>query len=130
MINILVLILVSLYFVFLILGFKNIEGNIYKTDLKVFALCILFLSIILLERAYKKDSGKIAIYGIETIVIAIITLGLIYVNLMMSSNYINIVLIALGVLVVYYIIKTIIMYIRGKKKYFVNDMKEMINTDE
>ena len=129
-INIAFTLIVLLYFSFLIIGFYNIDKNVYQIDLKVFSLCILFFAIILLERAYKKDNGRIAIYGIETIIISIITLGLIYVNLMMSSTYIKIVLIILGVAVVYYLIKSIIINIRGRKKYFINNMKEMINTEE
>ena len=84
----------------------------------------------MLEKAYKEDSGKIAIFGIETIVLAVITLGLIYVNLMLSSNYINIVLIIAMIIAIYYVLKSIIMHIRGKKKYFIDNMKEIINTDD
>ena len=98
--------------------------------MKVFSLCILFFAIILLERAYKKDDGKIALYGIETIVIAVITLALIYVNLMFSAQYVDVVLIISYVLAIYYVIKSIVIYIRERKKYFVDDMKEIINTDE
>ena len=128
--NILVMIIVILYFVFLILGFNNIDKTVYQTDLKVFALCTLFLSIVLLEKAYKSESRKMAVYGIETLIIAIVTLGLIYVNLMLSSQYVNVLLIILGISVVYYFIKSLIIRSRGKKKYFLNNMKEMINTEE
>ena len=124
------MLIVMLYFAFLILGFNNIEETVYQTDLKVFAICALFLAIILLERAYKQESRKIAIYGVETLIIAIITLGLIYVDLMLSSQYINVLLIILGIVVVYYFIKSIIIRARGKKKYFLDNMKEMINTEE
>ena len=122
--------MVILYFTFLILGFNNIDKEVYQTDLKVFSICTLFLSIVLLERAYRQSSRKIAIYGVEVLVIAIVTLGLIYVNLMLSSKYVNILLIILGIVVIYYFIKSIIIRARGKKKYFLDDMKEMINTEE
>ena len=128
--NFLVMIIVVLYFVFLILGFNNIEKSVYQTDLKVFAICALFLAIILLERAYSKENKKVAVYGVETLIIAIVTLGLIYVNLMLSSQYINILLIILGIVVVYYFIKSIVIRARGKKKYFLDNMKEIINTEE
>ena len=128
--NVLVAIIIIIYFAFLVLGFYRIDNVAYQTDLKVFAICILLFAIILLEKAYKEDSGKIAIFGIETIFVAVITLALIYVNLMLSSNYINIVLIITGVIAIYYIIKSVVIYIRGRNKYFVNDMKEMINTEE
>ena len=119
-----------LYFIFLLLGFYNIEKSVYQLDLKVFSMCILFVAIVLLEKAYKEDSGRIAIFGIETIVLAVITLGLIYVNLMLSSNYINIVLIIAMIIAIYYVLKSIIMHIKGKKKYYVDNMKEIINTDD
>ena len=128
--NILVAIILMLYYIFLILGFYNIENSVYQTDLKVFALCILFLAIVLIEKAYKNDSGKIALFGIETIVISIATIGLIYVNLMYSSNYVSVVLIISYISSIYYVIKSIVIYQKGKKKYFVNDVKNMINTEE
>ena len=128
--NIVTAIGIIIYFIFLILGYYNIERLAYQTDLKVFAICILFLAIVLLEKAYKADSGKIAMFGIETIVLAIATVGLIYVNLMMSSNYINIVLVISYVILIYYIVKSIIIYQKGKKKYFIDNIKEIINTEE
>ena len=128
--NVLVAIVVLIYFVFLILGFYNIDTNIYQTDLKVFAMAILLLAIILLEIAYKKDNGRIAIFGIETIVIAIITLALIYIHLMFASRYVLITLATAYILALYYVIKSVVIYIRGKQKYFLDDVKEMINTDE
>lgn len=128
--NILVAVGIMIYFIFLILGFYHIGKEAYQTDLKVFALCILFLAIILLENAYKKDSGKIAIFGIEMIVLAVITVGLIYVNLMLSSHYINVVTITSYIITIYYVIKAIVVYQKGKNKYFVDDMKEIMNTDE
>ena len=114
----------------MILGFYNIDRNVYQTDLKVFALSILFVAIIVLEKAYKEDSGRIAIVGIELIIIATISLGLIFAHLMFSVSYVLIVSIIVAVFFVYYIIKSMIMYFRERKKYFVNDMKEMINTEE
>ena len=121
---------VIVYFGFLILGFYNIDRNVYQTDLKVFALSILFVAIIVLEKAYKEDSGRIAIMGIELIIVATISLGLIFAHLMFSASYVLIVSIIVAVFFVYYIIKSMIMYFRERKKYFVNDMKEMINTEE
>ena len=128
--NVLVAVVVMIYFIFLILGFYNIENSVYEIDLKVFSMCILFIAIMLLEKAYKKDSGKIAIFGIEAIVISIITLALIYINLMFSDKYIITVLMSSYILAIYYVIKSIVIYQKGKKKYFVDNMKEIINTDE
>ena len=128
--NIMIAILIVLYFIFLILGKRNIKNDIYVTDLKVFSMCILFIAIVLIEMAYKKDSGEFAIYGVETIVLSLTTLALIYVNLMFSAQYIFIVSVISFAFVIYYLIKSVIIFIKKKRKYFIDDMKEMINKDE
>lgn len=128
--NIIMAVAVILYFLFLNLGFLNIDNDVYVTDLKVFSMCILLLAIILLEMAYKKDNGEIGILGVETIFIALVTLGLIYVNLMMFYSYVAIVASISFIFAIYYLLKTIIIYLKGKKKYFVNNIKEIINPEE
>ena len=49
----------------------NIESSIFIVDLKVFAVSLLAVAIGIFEFAYKKDSGKAAIYGIEILFLAI-----------------------------------------------------------
>ena len=128
--NILIAIAIIIYFVLLIFGFQNIKSEVYITDLKVFSISILFLAIVLIEKAYKKDSGKIAIYGIETIIIAFATICLVYVDLMQNNKYIISAMIILYVFAIYYVLKSMIVYINSKKKYFVDNMKEIIKDEE
>lgn len=54
--NILIAIAVMVFFCFVNLGFKNIQEDIFLTDLKVFSMSILILTITLFEISYKKDS--------------------------------------------------------------------------
>ena len=49
----------------MILGFINIKEEVYNVDLKVFSFITLIIAILLFERAYKKDSGKLCAFGIE-----------------------------------------------------------------
>lgn len=128
--NIVIAICIIIYFMFLNLGQRNIKADVYVTDLKVFSMCILFISIALIEVAYKKDNGEIAMYGIEMIVLALSTVALIYVNLMQSTKYSYIISAMSYIFAIYYLIKSIIIYLRKKKQYFVDDMKEIINKDE
>ena len=79
--------LILIYFIFLNLGFINIKSDVYVTDLKVFGMCILLFAVALIENAYKKENGETALYGVEMIVLAIVTIGLIYAKLMFSSQY-------------------------------------------
>ncbi len=128
--NIAVAGVIILYFIFLNLGKLNIKPDVYVTDLKVFSMCILGTAIAIIENAYKKDSGELALYGIETIILALSTVGLIYVELMLSSKYVFIVTAMSYLFAIYYVIKSIIIYIRQRKKYFVDDMKEIIKEEE
>lgn len=128
--NIFVAIGIIIYFLFLSLGYINIDNNIFVTDLKVFSMCILLFAIAIIEVAYKKDNGQLAIYGIEMIVLSIASVSLIYVDLMLSSKFIVITSIISAVFALYYILKATIMYLKKKKAYFINDMKEIIKEED
>lgn len=122
--------LILIYFIFLNLGFINIKSDVYVTDLKVFGMCILLFAVALIENAYKKENGETALYGVEMIVLAIVTIGLIYAKLMFSSQYAYIIVGASYIFLAYYLIKSMIIYIKRKKQYFINDMKEIIKEEE
>ena len=122
--------LILIYFIFLNLGFINIKSDVYVTDLKVFGMCILLFAVALIENAYKKENGETALYGVEMIVLAIVTIGLIYAKLMFSGQYAYIVVGASYIFLAYYLIKSMIIYIKRKKQYFINDMKEIIKEEE
>lgn len=128
--NIIFAAVIVTYFIFLNLGQMNIKPEVYQTDLKVFSITTLLISIVLIERAYKKDSGEIAVYGIETLILSIITLALIYVNLIFSSKYVFIVNFISYIFAIYYLIKSVIVYIKKRKKCYIDDMKEIINKEE
>lgn len=128
--NILIAIGIIIYFIFLNLGEINIAQDVYITDLKVFSMCILLLAIGLIENAYKKDDGSIALYGIEMIVLSLTTITLIYVNLMLSTRYNFIVTSISYIFASYYLIKSVIIYLRKRKKYFVDKIKEIIKDKE
>lgn len=124
--NILLAVVIMFYLNFTILGFFNIENAVFITDLKVFSIALLAVSIGIFEYAYKKDSGRHAIHGIEILILAFVTIALIYVNLMWADKFIYIVAIITYVFAIYYVAKSIIVYQRMKKEYFVGEMKEII----
>jgi len=128
--NIMIAIGIIVYFIFLNLGKMNIEHSVYTTDLKVFSMCTLLAAIIIIEIAYKKDSGEIALYGIEMIILAIATFSLIYINLMLSSRYLLISTAISFIFAIYYLIKSMVIYLRKRRQYFVNDIKEIMNKEE
>lgn len=129
--NIIIAIIVISYFISINLGYFNIDKTIFITDLNVFAICTLAFTIVIFEKAYKKDSGELTINGIECLVISIITLGipyaLFYTNIIYKYLVFNIGLI----FSFYYVIKSIIIYFREKKKYLktLSDIKNIVKKE-
>ena len=123
--NICMAIAIMVYLLSLLLGFQKIDNSIFLTDLKVFGFCILIIAILVFEKAYKKDSNSYVVYGIEILIFAITTLALIYVNIMIKDKFILITSICSFIFSIYYIGKSIFIYLKMKKKYFINKMKEI-----
>ena len=85
--NIIICTCLVAYFLFLFLGSVDKTKAVRVIDLKIFSTIYLATSIVLFEIAYKKDSGKIAIHGIEILLVAIMTLFLPYIIFELDSKY-------------------------------------------
>lgn len=130
--NIVAAIIVVLYFIFINLGYKNIEADIYLTDLKVFSAVAIGITIVLFEKAYKKDSDEIAKSGIEMLVISIATFLTIYVYKIYNSKFIYI-MASMGMLfAIYYVAKSIKIYVKMKKTALekANDVRKIVEKVE
>ena len=114
--NMLVAIFIALYFVFLNVGYVKLEEATYLMDQKVFSLITIGITIIIIEKSYKIDSDELALFGIEALVLSICTLMTIFVINNYREKYINIMNGVLILFVVYYIIKSIVIHHKMKKK--------------
>lgn len=114
--NLFIAIIVTIYFLFIDLGINSIPVTVYLLDLKTFAIFIAIISIIIFERAFKKDENYLAIHGIEMIALGIETLLLL--QLYSAGNeYFNYILLAITLgMIAYYLIKCLCIYIRYKVK--------------
>ena len=128
-INLLVACVISLYLLFVNLGFSNIQPSKFAVDLNVFSITLIAITIFLFEVAYKKDSGTSAIFGIEILFLAIITLGFTYINVAYTEIIKKCVNCICLVYVTYYMIKSIIIYIYQKRRYknSISDIKELVS---
>lgn len=115
--NILIAIFVMLYFYFINLGSVNIVPQKLELDLKVFSVITILITIIIFEIAYKKDSGIIAIYGIESLLISLSTLFLAYLFTIYTKTFHLIVFEISLAFAIYYVLKSIIIYLKMKKAY-------------
>ena len=130
--NAIIAICLILYFLFLFLGSANKTKGVRVIDLEVFSSIFLVTSITLFEIAYKRDSGTLAIYGIETLIVGIITLFLPYIIFELQPQYqifYNLVGAYFGI---YYTIKCICIAIKAKNDYGKNisDVKEIVKKEK
>ena len=126
--NIILGIVVTLYFIGIGIGFFYIDGPTFITDLKVFSLSILAIAIILFEFAYGKDDDKTALYGVEMLFVAIMSLVLLYTCILHKDKFIAVANIVACIGVLYYLVKSISIYIREKLKWkkTISDVKEIV----
>ena len=114
--NITIAILIVIYFIFINLGFYNIAPAKFLVDLQVFSILTIGITIIIFEIAYKKDSGELAIYGIETLFVAICTLLTIYIGMYYKTKFSYIINTISMLFAIYYVTKSIIIYVKMRKK--------------
>lgn len=126
--NILIADILMAFLYLISLGSLNIETVVFLKDLKIFSLGFIIFTIILFEISYKKENGKLAINGLECFAFSISILFSTYVytiHMKQFDVYISFVSYAFGV---YYIIKSIIISKKMKKKYIqsLSDIEEII----
>lgn len=118
--------------IILVLTFKISANFLPKqaTDLiyNVCAIAILVFSLIVLEIAYKKDSGKWAICGIEILILSVFALFSPYI--FYRTNKL-IVYIFITIVTIYYIAKIIKIYFSEKKKYLteISDITNIVKKE-
>ena len=120
-----------LYFLLLVFSINRTNGeNIYYIT-KMLSLMTLFLSIVVFEIAYYKDSGTIAINGIEILALAIYTLTMW--NITKGKNIEAITYLKYSCLIfsIYYFLKVLIMYTIQKKQYLdsLSDIEEIVKIE-
>ena len=114
--NILIALVITIYFIFIALGVTTIPVTEYTLDLKTFAIFTAIIAIIIFERAYKKDENYLALHGIEMIFVGIETLVILQLYLAQSEYLKNVLIGITSGMILYYIIKSIVIYIKYKTK--------------
>ena len=131
--NIVIASIIILYLIFIILGSEGSTKNIRTTDLNIFCMLFLGVAIYLFEIAYRKDNGKLAIYGIESFIIAVFTLFLPYIIFELNEKNKKYYLTATIFVASYYILKSLIISIKTKNKHMnskISDVKEIVKKEK
>lgn len=102
----------------------------FENIMKIVQITVCLISIAIFEYAYKKDSFKKALYGIEFVLFSIAVL---YVPYMFNLNNMNFLENIIIVYILYYIVKSIVTAIYYKNKYLkenMSDVKELVKDDK
>ena len=131
--NIIIAVSMIIYFTFLIKGSEGAVKAVRSVDFNIFSILILTLSIYLFEIAYRKDNGKLAIYGIESLIIAVFTLFLPYIIFELNEKNKKYYLTASIFVASYYILKSLTISIKTKNKHMnskISDVKEIVKKEK
>ncbi|MCI8411152.1 MAG: hypothetical protein HFJ40_01625 [Clostridia bacterium] len=130
--NLLKAICIMIYFVVLNLAYTKIKSERLIGDIQVFSGMFLLSGILALEKAYKKDSGEIAISAIELIFMSLHTLSIIHVINLFKYDFRTYLLTSSYIFSIYYVLKSIILYTKGRREYLktLSDISDIVKKDE
>lgn len=130
--NVLLAILFMIYFFVLNIGYGAIMVQRLEKDIQLFAGVFLIIGLIFLEKSYKKDDGQKAITAIEFLVMSIHSLSIMHVVTRYKFDFQIYLTASSYIFAIYYILKSIIIYTKGRKKYLddLSDVKDIVKKDE
>ncbi len=123
---------IIIYFIILFFAYTRMNLDRLAQDIQVFSGAFLVLGILALEKAYKKDSGEVAIIGIELLALSIHSLSIMHMITLLKYDFKSYMLISSGIVVIYYVLKVIIIYTKDKKEYLkgLSDISKIVKEDE
>ena len=129
--NIIIAIAIMLYFIIINFSYLRLDENMLLQGIKIASMIVLFFSITIFEVAYHKDSGRIAINGIEVLVLAIQTLTIWTVINRFKLEFDKYILMSTYAFAIYYVLKAMIIYTIERKKYLdsLSDIHEIVSNE-
>lgn len=130
--DLLVAVIIMSYFCIINFLYYNVENNIFEEYMKYFALAIIIFTVITFEISYRKNSIKLLIIGLELFASAILSLYIPYIFLHSTSALRISIMILPSFLVIYYAIKSFIIFKSEQFQYRNNlsDIKEIVKDTE
>ena len=130
--NIITAVLLTVYFFGVNLINLYMDSDTFAYQINAFSIILLVATIVIFEKAYNKDDDRTALLGIEIMFLALVTLFLRYVTIKYSFDYMVCLASLTGIFVVYYIIKSVVTYVKEKKQYIksLSDIKEIVKKNK
>lgn len=130
--DLLVAIIIMLYFCAVNFSYYKFENKVFEDIMKYFALGIVLFTVIIFEFSYRKNSMQLLIIGLELFSCAILSLYIPYIFLHTTSAIRISIMILPAFLIIYYGIKSFIIFKRRQFEYRNNlsDVKEIVKDTE
>lgn len=130
--NILKAIIIVLYFLVLNLACEKVSAIYLERGIQIFTMIFLFIAIYIFEKAYKKDDDNLAIQGIEILILSAYTLTSRHITNKFNFEFKTYSLVASYIFAIYFILKCIIIYTKGRKEVAENysDVREIVKKEE
>ena len=112
--------------------YYRLEQSVFEYYMKYFALGIIIVTVIDIEIAYRKDSNKLWLIGLELLACGILSLYIPYIYLHTTTYLKNCVMLLPAVLIIYYLFKSMVIFKQNQFKHRNNlsDVKELLKNDE
>lgn len=129
--NLIVAAIILAYFAAINIFYYCFDSKMFLYYMKYFALGIIIVTVIDIELAYRKNSKKLWIIGLELLACGILSLYIPYIYVHTTAYLRNSVMILPAGLLMYYIFKSIVIFKQNQFKYINNlsDVKELLNDD-
>lgn len=129
--NLLKAIGIMAYFIVLNFAYTRMDTDRLINDIEVFSGIFLVLGLIVLERAYKKDSGNLALSGIEFLLLSMHSLSINHVITFYKYDFRSYLLTSSYIFAIYYVLKSIVSYTREKRQYLkeLSDISEIVKEE-
>ena len=112
-------------------SFNELNVKDFDSYIDIIQIFCAIISVVVLEVAYRKDSGKIAFYGIELLVFSICVLFVPYMYIVKDNIYfLKNSITAFGI---YYIVKSVTSFLHTRNKYLrenMSDIKELVKEEK
>lgn len=130
--NVLIAVIIILYLCTINILFYKLDNSIFEQQMKFLALGMICITVTIFEIAYRKQSKRTAIIGIELLLCSIISLYIPYIYLFADVDLKMITTVLPLSIAIYYIAKAILIYKSRKIKHENNlsDVKEILQDTE
>lgn len=130
--NVLKAIITMLFFFVLNKAYENVSSGHFALGIEIFTMIFLFIAIYIFEQAYKKDDGKLAIQGIEILVLSTYTLTSRHIANKFDFDFKIYSLVVSYIFAIYFILKGIVVYTKGRREEAeeLSDIREIVKKEE